>query len=435
MARSDERIVRGLAGGFVARHPGEAAAALDLQPAAESAALLAEQPVPRAAMVLARLRPDAAAEVLEALDDGSFARLASALDPVRVAALLARLDPDVRSRRVGLLDRGLANEIEAVASYPPDSAGSLMDPRVTTLHPETSVRDALKRLRAVKHVRISEVFIVDDESRLLGAVPLQDLAIEDPTTPVGELIARPPVSIRATAGQEEVIEVLEQTKAPNLPVVDFEGRVLGVIRQAALLSAAQADATADIQTMVGASRDERALSGFGFAVRRRLPWLQINLVTAFVAAAVVGMFEGTIARFTALAVLLPVVAGQSGNTGAQALAVTMRGLALREIRPRHWPRIATKEVLAGAVNGIAVALVTGLAVLLWSQSPGLAGVISTAMVLSMVIAGLAGASIPVLLTILGQDPASASSIVLTTVTDVVGFLSFLGLATMAAGLL
>jgi len=217
--------------------------------------------------------------------------------------------------------------------------------------------------------------------------------------------------------------------------VDFEGRVQGVIRQAALVSAAQADATADMQAMVGASRDERALSGFGFAVRRRLPWLQINLVTAFVAAGVVGIFEGTIARFTALAVLLPVVAGQSGNTGAQALAVTMRGLALREIRPRHWLRVASKEVAAGAINGIAVALVTGLAVLVWSRSPGLAAVISTAMVMSMVIAGLAGASIPIMLTIVGQDPASASSIVLTTVTDVVGFLSFLGLATLAAGFL
>ena len=149
----------------------------------------------------------------------------------------------------------------------------------------------------------------------------------------------------------------------------------------------------------------------------------------------VGIFENTIAQFTALAVLLPVVAGQSGNTGAQALAVIMRGLALREIRVRHWPRVLLKEMLAGLLNGAAIALVTGLGVLLWSQSPGLAMVISAAMVISMILAGLCGAAIPLVLTRFGQDPAQSASIILTTVTDVVGFLSFLGLATLFSGFL
>jgi magnesium transporter len=187
--------------------------------------------------------------------------------------------------------------------------------------------------------------------------------------------------------------------------------------------------------MVGASRDERAFSRVSFAVRKRLPWLHINLATAFLAAAVVGLFEATIARFTALAVLLPVVAGQSGNTGAQALAVTMRGLTLREVRPRHWLRLALKEGRVALINGCAVALSTSAGVLLWSQSPGLAIVIGLAMVLSMVAAGLAGALIPIVLTVTGQDPAQASSIVLTTVTDVVGFFSFLGLASLMASML
>jgi magnesium transporter len=173
-------------------------------------------------------------------------------------------------------------------------------------------------------------------------------------------------------------------------------------------------------------------SPVSFAVRKRLPWLQVNLVTAFLAAAVVGLFEDTIARVTALAVLLPVVAGQSGNTGAQALAVTMRGLALREIRPRLWRRITFKEGSVAAVNGVAVALTTSASVLVWSQSPGLALVIGIAMIISMIAAGLAGAIIPIVLTVSGQDPAQASSIVLTTVTDVVGFLSFLGLASLFA---
>jgi magnesium transporter len=150
---------------------------------------------------------------------------------------------------------------------------------------------------------------------------------------------------------------------------------------------------------------------------------------------VIGLFESTIAQFTALAVLMPVVAGQSGNTGAQSLAVIMRGLALREIRTRHWRNVLLKEMLAGLLNGAAIAVVTGLGVLLWSHSTGLAAVIAAAMVLSMMLAGIAGAAIPLLLERVGQDPAQSASIILTTVTDVVGFFSFLGLATLFSGFL
>jgi magnesium transporter len=210
---------------------------------------------------------------------------------------------------------------------------------------------------------------------------------------------------------------------------------LGVIEYRELIKAVEADATLDMQTMVGASRDERALSSPMFTVRKRLPWLEINLATAFLASAVVGAFEGTIAKYTALAVLLPVVAGQSGNAGAQALAVTMRGLALREIGVTQWAVVVVKECVAGLMNGLAVALTTSLGVYIWSGSAGLSFVIAVSMIISMVIAGLSGAMVPVLLTRLGQDPAVASSIVLTTVTDIFGFLSFLGIATLLSGIL
>ena len=184
--------------------------------------------------------------------------------------------------------------------------------------------------------------------------------------------------------------------------------------------------------MVGAGRDERALSQPQLAVRKRLPWLEINLATAFLAASVVGLFQSTIAQFTALAVLLPVVAGQAGNSGAQALAVTMRGLALREISTRHWFRVLFKEINVGLINGIAIAVTTSAGVLVWSRSLGLAAVIGSAMILSMIAAGIAGSLIPILLTRVGQDPAQSSTIILTTVTDVTGFLSFLGIATLLA---
>lgn len=168
---------------------------------------------------------------------------------------------------------------------------------------------------------------------------------------------------------------------------------------------------------------------------KRLPWLQINLLTAFLAASVIGLFEGTIAKFTALAVLLPVVAGESGNAGAQALVVTIRGLVLREISLRHWSMVVFKEMNVGLMNGFAVAATTALGVYIWSRSVGLVLVIAAAMVISMVAAGFAGALVPIMLQRFGQEPAQSSSIILTTVTDVVGFFSFLGIATLFSSML
>jgi magnesium transporter len=271
---------------------------------------------------------------------------------------------------------------------------------------------------------------VNGAGELIGSVALQDIAVAPGREKLIDLIRAATPRVHATSSREEIGEVLETSRLTTLAVVDAHNRLVGAIRQDALFAAAQEEATLDIQTMVGASRQERALSKPTFAVRKRLPWLSINLGTAFLAAAVVGIFENLIAEVTALAVLLPVVAGQSGNTGAQALAVTMRGLALREIRTRQWLRIALKEVSVGFLNGVAIAALTAAAVYAWSRSPGLALVIGVSMVISMVAAGFAGAVIPMLLTALGQDPAQSSSIILTTITDVTGFFSFLGIATL-----
>jgi magnesium transporter len=237
------------------------------------------------------------------------------------------------------------------------------------------------------------------------------------------------------ASREEVVEQLEKYKLADIPVVDVNGKLVGVIRYNALVNAVREETSADILTMVGVSKNESALSKARFVVRKRLPWLEINLLTAFLAASVVGIFEGTIAKFTALAVLLPVVAGQSGNSGAQALAVTMRGLALREIHTWHWRKVALKEIGAGFINGLAIALTTALGVFVWSRSSGLSLVIAVSMVISMMAAAVAGVIIPMVLSAVGQDPAQSSSIILTTITDVVGFFSFLGIATLLSGML
>ena len=420
---------------FLLDHPQEAAASLEAMPLAEASQVLAAQPLPVVVAVWGHLVANVAQALLPTLPDNVARHLLSELEPADAAALLNRLDPEARERYFALLPEAIATELRTMLQYAPDSAGRLMNPHIIPFRARHTVREALSRLRALRARNLNELLVIDDGGHLLGRVELQDLAFADPRRTL-ESIAHPVLAtVPDTAPREEVVELIERNKLAALPVVDFSGRLVGIIHQSELVTALAEEASLDIQTMVGVSRDERALSPVQFAVARRLPWLHINLLTAFLAASVVGFFESTIAQFTALAVLMPVVAGQAGNAGQQALAVTMRGLALREIGMRHWARVMFKEINVAVLNGIAIALTTGVAVLLWSHSPGLALVIGTAMVLSLAAAGFAGAIIPIALTRFGQDPAQASSILLTTVTDVTGFLSFLGIATLLAGLL
>jgi magnesium transporter len=420
---------------FLLDYPGEAARRLELMSAEEVAALLAAQPPHAVVPVWEQLASDIEQAVIELLPDDMVRHLLTELEPALAAGLLARLESAQRQHCVSLLEPQIAAELKKLMDYAPDTAGQLMDPRFVTLRSGFTVHEALTRLRTLKRREVHEIFLVDGTGHLEGRARIQDLAMAAPELQLERLRRKISAVVSDIAPREEVVELLERNDISDLPVVDFSGRLVGVIRQSALVSAVQEEASLDIQTMVGASKDERALSRAGFAVLKRLPWLQINLLTAFLAASVVGLFEGTIAKFTALAVLLPVVAGQSGNAGAQALAVTMRGLVLREISLRHWPRVVLKEINVGFLNGLAIAATTALGVYVWSGSLGLVIIISAAMVISMVAAGLAGALVPITLSRFGQDPAQSSSIILTTVTDIVGFFSFLGIATLLSGML
>ena len=419
-----------LAAWLLTTYPGEAAGLIEQAPDEETAALLDGCTRDVAIAVLRRVTPDRAARIVALLSTRQRREVLSALNHNLSAAILARLSEAERERCLEDLPTALSVELRDLMQYPPDTAGALMDPRATTFRADATTRDVVRRLKRFRDRRIPEVFVVEEEGRLLGSVSLEAVVLADDGTALSELVDTRAVAVPAIASREEIVQTFESLRLAMLPVVDAEGRVVGVLRAREIVEAVRETATADAVTMVGASEQERALSPPLFAVRKRLPWLQINLVTAFLAAAVVGLFEETIASVTALAVLLPVVAGQSGNTGAQALAVTMRGLSLREVRTRHWLQVAVKETLAGAGNGVAVAVTTAFAVYLWSRSIGLAVVICVSMVISMTLAGLSGALIPMLLTALRQDPAQSSSIILTTVTDVVGFFSFLGIATL-----
>jgi magnesium transporter len=428
-------MARALSDSFIDSYPQEAMEILEEAPVPDVAQFLRSQPAERVARILTRMSVAQASLAIGAMKPEPLQRVLGIMPPARVAMLMGSLAERDREAVLDVLDETLARELRDLMTYPEGSAGRLMEPRAPSFPARLSVGRALVRLRRFSARDAAILVVTDDGGTLTGLIDLAVVVRADPSQRLAELVETAPLRVHALTPREDIVDLFSRYRLRLLPVVDLDDRLLGVIHQASIIQAAQEEAVTDMQAMVGVSRDERALSTPLVAMRKRLPWLNINLLTAFLAAAVVGIFENTIAQFTALAVLLPVVAGQSGNTGAQALAVIMRGLALREIRVSNWRRILVKELLAGALNGVAIAVVTGLGVLVWSQSPGLAFVIGIAMVISMALAALSGAAIPLLLTRLGQDPAQSASIILTTVTDVVGFFSFLGLATVFSRLL
>lgn len=420
---------------YLRQHPASAARTLEALPLDTALDEIGTQSAAALAPAWPNLAAERGAALLAGLPETLARNLLTTISPTEAARFLSSTDEDERARLLDALDPEPREELRALMQYPEDTAGHLMDPRVTTFRPEQSAADALQRLRETRGRAVRTLFVVNGDNRLAGQVRIQDVAVARPEASLRVLMHPITATVNAMDPRDEVVDTVEKHRLTDLPVVDLDGRLIGLIQHDMLVQALQEEAAADIGAMVGVSPRERALSRPLFAVRKRLPWLQINLLTAFLAATVVGLFENTIAQFTALAVLLPVVAGQSGNAGAQALAVTMRGLALREVTARQWFAVTSKEVGVGLVNGLAVAATCGLGVWVWSGSIGLVLVICSAMVLAMVAAGFAGAVVPMLLTRLGQDPAQSSSIILTTVTDITGFFAFLGIATLLSGML
>ncbi|MDZ7826858.1 MAG: CBS domain-containing protein [Gammaproteobacteria bacterium] len=331
---------------YLSRHPADAARTFETMKdptLAPSLEVVSRRDPMVLVPILERLSPLRARALFEHMPREARARVLRAANPRLAVLLVGHLQPAELAERLADLPESVRAELERLLAFPEDSAGHLMDRVFDPVRPEMRVAEVLERLRAASIRRVRSLFVVDDDGRLIGRVDMQDLALADLEVEIASLMQRAEGAVAITSPREYIVEQLEETRLDALPVVDLDQRLLGVVRYASLFHAVEAEASADLLTMVGASADERALSTFGFAVRRRLPWLHINLLTAFLAASVVGIFESLIAQFTALAVLLPVVAGQSGNAGAQALAVTMRGLALREIGLRDWRAVLDKE--------------------------------------------------------------------------------------------
>jgi len=302
--------------------------------------------------------------------------------------------------------------------------------------PDESIAEVTSKLHEItKETLITYCFVVDADNKLLGVVTMRDLLLNPGTTLLRDLMLRNPFSLHPTDSLIDAIKSTLNLHFPVYPVCDDAKHLLGLVRGQALAEAQAFELTAQAGSMVGVEKEERLSTPLIQSLKFRHPWLQINLITAFLAAFVVGFFEDTIAQVVALAVFLPVLAGQSGNTGSQALAVTLRGMILGELKMHKSHTIIIKEALLGLANGVLVGITAALGMLvfaLWQGNPQcwmLSLIVFIAMTGSCVLSGVAGAIVPLLLKRLGADPATASSIFLTTATDIVSMGLFLALAT------
>lgn len=407
-----------------------AARLLETMDEAQVVAVLRGLPPAIAGRAVRQLQVTFAAALLKDAEEDLFVELAGELEPAHAAAIFMHLPTDARERFLQHLPERLRRDVQEQLTFPADSVGRLMSTQFLALRQDMTMRAAIDRIRAVAQKRFpaSYVYVVDLEDHLVGVMNMRDLMLADPSQQLQAVMRREVFALPCFTDREEAAAELSRRRYFAAPVVDNEHRILGIIKAEQLLQGVQEELTGDIQTMFGAGADERVTSPIGYSLSRRLPWLHVNLLTAFLAAGVVAMFEGTIARMTVLAVFLPVVAGQGGNAGAQSLAIVMRGLVMREVPRGGVRRLILKEGLLGTVSGVATGAVTALVAWLWHGNPWLGLVIGLAMILNLCAAGLAGAAIPILMRAMRLDPAQSSSIVLTTVTDVVGFFAFLGLA-------
>jgi magnesium transporter len=387
---------------------------------------------------LRRLDTRSAARRLAEMPPADAGATLELLNPATAREFLWELDDAQRAAIVAVAPQGLGERWTQVQDYPEGSVGRLMENPRAVFRPETTVGEAIDRLRdLVQKTLITYGFVTDEEGRLQAVFAFRDLLFAERSQRVGEIGVLDPFSLRPEMQLVDAMHEVVTRHYPAYPVCDSRGRLLGMVRGHALFEAEAFEISAQAGKMQGISKEERVTTPWYRSFLSRHPWLQLNLLTAFVAGAVVGIFQDTIDQIVVLAAFLPVLAGQSGNTGCQALAVMLRGMTLGEVKPGFAIRIVAKETLLGFMNGLFVGVVAGGGMWFYAsrqqgldKSPLMLGaIVCAAMILACVASGISGALIPLALKKAGADPATASSIFLTTMTDVASMGAFLGLAT------
>jgi len=379
-----------------------------------------------AAAKLKNFPPEAFAKALETLNSELRTDILRAMNEHDRQAILTACDPTQRETwRVNI-------------SYSPGTIGSMMDTPIGVFRPETTIAEAVEKLRdLVRKAFITYLFVTDENNKLLGVVTMRELLLGEREQKLADIMIKNPFALRPDVELTDAMKEVLNRHFPVYPVTDTNDTLLGLVRGQTMFEAQAVEISAQAGSMVGIEKEERTSTPLYRSFLFRHPWLQLNLLTAFVAAAVVGVFEGTIERIVALAVFLPVMAGQSGNTGCQTLAVTLRGLTLDEIKKGKEKLIVIKEGLLGLLNGALVGITAGIGMFIYAKLTNqgdIAGMLALTVLLglvgSCVISGISGVLIPLVLRKFGADPATASSIFLTTATDVASMGIFLGLATL-----
>jgi magnesium transporter len=386
---------------------------------------------------LRSLPPPEAAERLRGETDDMGARALSLLNPGETIDILAHVTDDLRDRLIAAAPRGRGEQWRIDLQYPETSVGRLMEAPLAVYRPETTAAEAIESLRIlVQKALITYVFVTDAGGRLVGVLAFRELLFARPEQRLDAIMLRDPFSLRPDMELVDAMRTVVTRHYPAYPVTDEGGRLVGMVRGQVLFERQTYEISAQAGSMVGVEKEERVGTHWWRSFRFRHPWLQLNLLTAFLAAAVVGFFQDTVDRLVVLAAFLPVLAGQSGNSGCQALAVTLRGLTLGDLRTVSPRRMVFKEAMLGLANGALVGIVAGIGMWYYARSqqsgdPMMLGVVVwLAMTASCTISGISGALVPLTLKKLGADPATASSIFLTTATDVASMGMLLGLATL-----
>jgi len=360
-----------------------------------------------------------------------------ALGPRRTAEVLAEIASEPLTDLFRACPPDLAALWQQLLSFPEESVGKLMERSAATFAPTDYVADVVAALReTIKRALITYIFVADADRKLIGVVTFRELLYSAPEQRLDEIMLRNPFALRPEMPLVDAMREVVRRHFPVYPICDASGVLLGQVRGQVLFEAQAFEISAQAGQLVGVEKEERLSTPWRRSFFSRHPWLQINLLTAFIAGAVVSFFQGTVDQIALLAVFLPILAGQSGNTGCQALAVTLRGLTLGELSNKDIPKLLRKEALLGLLNGATVGVIAALGMYFYAQGQNhpdaikLACITWMSMIGSCVLSGLAGASVPLTLKKLGADPATASSIFLTTATDVASMGIFLALATM-----
>lgn len=420
--------------------PHDAADILEALSDETAAELLAGLESESAADVLDEMRPELAATVVEELPPADVAQILADMQVDEAADLLAELSTEVRRAATDELDDDLAVDLERILQYPPDSAGGLMKTDVAVLPVGITSGEAIEALRRMHEglEDLAYVYVTDEGGRLVGVLSFRELVFARPHTGLDQVMVHNPAAVTPETDREEVADITQRYNLFSLPVIDVRGRLLGMVSIEEVLEAVQQEASEDFAQAVGAGAEETVHTPVYRSIRMRLPWIMVNLVFAGLVALVVERQKGVIEAVAVLAALMPVVALMGGNSGAQSLAVVIRAMAVGDVPVNRERTVIRRETLIGALNGLAMGVLAGaIAWFLLSLAdvaggePFLIGVtVGLGVLVNMTVAGFAGSGIPILLRRLGGDPALASNIFLTLVTDLVGFGGFLLVATL-----